>query len=748
LSPAAWKRSRGPGGAGASRYADLSRRYFLKGALGAASWIAFPHRLVAAPPPIAASAAGSPDRYPAIIPRFPHILHGGDWNPDQWLGEPAVIEEDFRLMEEAGCNTFSVGIFAWSHLEPEEGRFEFGWLDRVMDGLAARGFNAFLATPSGAKPRWMSEKYPEVRRVDAEGRREPHGHRHNHCFSSPVYREKVGIINAKLAQRYASHRALALWHISNEYNGACYCDYCLEAFRTWLKGRYASLDALNRAWWSSFWSQTYQSWEQIDPRATPLDGLLLDWDRFVTHQTVDFMRHEVSPLKAAAPHVPVTTNMMGTFMGLDYARFTGVCDRMAWDAYPTLHGDESWRQVPGLSFIHDLYRSLKGGLPFILMESTPSSTNWFQTPVLKPPGQHRQEMLLAIGHGADTAMYFQWRKGRGGYEKFHGAVVDHEGSDRTRVFQDVAGVGALLHKLDDVVGTTVRPEVAVIHDWEVRWALSHSQGPRRSRDGAGRFDKEYVTTAVDHYRPFWKLGVPVDVVESLASFDRYRLLVAPMLFLLKPGVGERLKAFVSGGGTLLLTYHSGVVNENNLVWRGGGPGGGLRELAGVWAEEIDALYPNPPQRIVPVAGNPLGLAGEHPVREYCERIHPEGARVLAGYKTDFYAGEPCLTVNRIGAGRVYYLAARPAEEAFHDALAGTLLRELGVARCLDVLLPEGVSVQKRVGGGRTFLFLHNFKPSPQSLDLGAARLRDLSDGRLLTGPLTLPAHGSLVGEPA
>jgi beta-galactosidase len=406
-----------------------------------------------------------------VIPRFPHLLHGGDWNPDQWLEEPAVIEEDLRLMPQARCNTFSIAIFAWSRLEPAEGRFAFDWLDRIMDGLAARGLNAFLATPSGAKPRWMSDAYPEVRRVNAQRQREPHGHRHNHCLTSPVYREKVRAINARLAERYRGHKALAMWHVSNEYSGSCYCELCLAAFRAWLKTRYPSLDAINRAWWTSFWSQTFQAWEQVDPRDSPLDGLLLDWDRFVTHQTVDFMRNEVAPLRALTPEVPVTTNMMGTFSGLDYRRFAEVCDRMAWDSYPQFHGEESWKKATGLSFVHDLYRTMKGGLPFLLMESTPSSTNWFPVPQLKRPGQHRQEMLHAVGHGADATLYFQWRKGRGAYEKFHGAVVDHAGTE-TRVFADVAAHGALLENLDAVVGTSVRPEVAVLHDWEVRWAIT------------------------------------------------------------------------------------------------------------------------------------------------------------------------------------------------------------------------------------------------------------------------------------
>jgi len=725
---------------------DILRRRIVQGALGLTALLALPGRLLAWRPDRVPGGAGAapPDRYSPIVPRFPHILHGGDWNPDQWLLEPSVIEQDFALMEKAGCNTFSVGIFAWATLEPAEGRFEFGWLDEVLDGLARRGWHALLATPSGAKPRWMSEKYGEVRRIDAQGRREPHGSRHNHCFTSPVYRDKVKIINTRLAERYKAHPALAGWHISNEYSGTCYCNLCLAAFRAWLRGRYATLDALNTAYWSAFWSQTLQSWDQIDPRESPMDALNLDWQRFTTHQTVDFMRHEVAPLKAATPHLPVTTNMMGTFGGLDYWRFVDISDRMSWDAYPQLR---DWRAAVGLAMTHDMYRTMKGGLPFILMESTPSNTNWQQTPSLKQPGQHRQEMLLAIGHGADATMYFQWRKGRGAFEKMHGAVVDHEGSDRTRVFQDVAAHGALLRTLDAVVGTTVRPEVALVHDWEVRWALGFTQGPRRGPGEWGApYDKEYVPTLVDHYRPFWKLGISVDVIESLSPFDRYRLVVAPMLFMLKPGVVERLNAFVTGGGTLVLTYLSGVVNETGLVHRGGLPGSGLRELAGVWAEEVDSLPPDAPRRITAVTGNALGLIGEHPVRDYCERVHAEGASVLATCATGFFAGTPVLTVNRVGAGRVYYLAARPAEDALHDQVVAGLVRTLRLTRNLDADLPEGVTVQSRRGGGRTFLFLHNCTDREQSIDLGVTRLTDVTDGTVLAGLAHLPPFMSRVVE--
>jgi beta-galactosidase len=316
----------------------------------------------------------------------------------------------------------------------------------------------------------------------------------------------------------------------------------------------------------------------------------------------------------------------------------------------------------------------------------------------------------------------------------HGAVVDHEGTENTRVFRDVADHGERLKELDGLVGTTVRPEVGLIFDWDDRWALHFTQGPRQGpADGWNPWEKEYTRTAQEHYRPFWKLGIPVDVVESLVPFDRYRLLVAPMLFLLKPGVAERLEAFVRGGGTLVLTYLSGVVNETNLVFRGGLPGAGLRKVAGVWAEEVDSLHPGTAQRILAAPGNALGLTGEHTISEYAELIHAEGAEVLATFKTDFYAGRPALTVHSYGKGKVYYLAGRPSGDAFHDAFVGGLVRQLGLGRALDVTLPEGMTADLRTGRGRAYVIVHNVKPRPNLLDLGTRRLTDLESRAVLTG---------------
>jgi beta-galactosidase len=685
-----------------------------------------------------------PSSYPPINPRFPHFLHGGDYNPDQW--PPEVWREDMRLMKLANCNAMSVGIFAWTRLEPEEGRFDFSWLDTVMDLLVANQGYAVLATPSGARPAWMSQKYPEVLRVRPDGLRNLHGTRHNHCPTSPVYREKTALINRLLADRYKDHPALLVWHISNEYSGECHCDLCQAAFREWLKKKYDNdLDKLNHAWWATFWSHTYTNWEQIEPPSpvgeSSLHGLNLDWKRFVSDQTIDFYRNEIAPLRELTPRVPITTNLMGFFPGLNYQKFAQELDVVSWDSYPVWHTTGSDAQLGAqIGFVHDVNRSFKHGQPFMLMESTPSNTNWQPVPKLKRPGMHKLSSLQAVAHGSDTVQYFQWRKSRGSAEKFHGAVVDHVGTEHTRTFQDVAEVGAILKKLDPIIGTTVHPEVAILYDWEVRWALEdmHALGSDRERRG-------YQQTAFSCYEPFWKRGIPVDVIAEEDEFSSYKLIITPMLYLLKPGVAARLRRFVEQGGTLVTTYWSGLVDETDLCFLGGWPGDGLREVLGILDEETDTLTLSDRNTLAPVAGNELGLSGGYVIKDYCALIHAEGARVLATYASDFYAGRPALTVNDFGQGQAYYIAAR-TEQPFLNDFFGQLAAKLALQPALPVTLPEGVSATLRTDGQRRFIFVMNFNPTAVSLDLGAGSYRSLISGEAVSATLTLPAYGVEIME--
>lgn len=676
-------------------------------------------------------------KYPPISAKIPQMLHGADYNPDQWQKYPEVLEEDIRLMKLAGCNVMSVGIFAWAAIEPEEGVFTFEWLDTLLDKFAANGIYALLATPSGARPAWMSQKYPEVLRVAPSGIRNLHGARHNHCFSSPVYREKVNIMNTKLAERYAQHPAVIGWHISNEYGGECHCPYCEDAFRGWLKNKYGTLEALNDAWWTTFWSHTYTDWSQVEsptPRGeNAVHGQNVDWRRFVTDQTVDFCRKEIEPLRAANSGLPITTNFMLDFEPLNYWKFTELLDVISWDAYPTWHdnnGDEA-ELAAWIGLNHDVFRSLKGGKPFMLMESTPSMTNWQPVSKLKRPGMHMLSSLQAVAHGSDTVQYFQWRKSRGSSEKLHGAVVDHVGHEHTRVFRDVAELGEKLSKLTEVVGTTVKPEVALIYDWENRWAVKDSQGPRNG-------GLKYEETAKRHYRPLWDLGVPVDVIDSECSFDSYKLVIAPMLYMVRPGVGERIERFVENGGTFVATYWSGIVDENDLCFLTGFPGP-LRKTLGIWSEEIDSLHDHDSNRIVMNDGNPLGLSGEFEARELCDLIHLEGAEALAVYGDDFYAGRPALTVNKLGKGKAYYIASRN-EAAFTNQLLAALVSEAGIKRVLESELPYGVTAQLRTDGTNDYVFVSNFSNKDVSVPLDGRGYADLLTGDAEGAALELGAY--------
>ncbi|WP_283246052.1 beta-galactosidase [Bacillus suaedae] len=671
----------------------------------------------------------------SYVTKAKSMLHGGDYNPDQWLDQPDILADDIKLMKLANTNTFSVGIFAWSALEPEEDVYHFEWLDEIINNIYNNGGRVILATPSGARPAWMSQKYPEVLRVNERREKLLHGGRHNHCFTSEVYREKTQKINGLLAERYGDHPALLMWHISNEYGGECHCDKCQEAFRIWLKGKYNNdLKALNDSWWGPFWSHTIFDWSQIESPSpigeSAVHGLNLDWRRFVTDQTIDFYENEIVPLRKMTPAVPITTNFMADtfdlipFQSLDYSKFAKHVDVISWDAYPAWHND--WETTDNLAmkvgFINDLYRSLKQQ-PFLLMESTPSLVNWHNVNKAKRPGMHLLSSMQMVAHGSDSVLYFQWRKSRGSSEKFHGAAVDHDNSTGNRVFQEVAKVGEVLGKLEDVVGTNRPADVAILYDWESNWALNDAQG-------FGRKTKQYPQTLQEHYRTFWEQDIPVDVITKDEDFLNYKLLIAPMLYLMSEETISRLKAFVANGGRLVMTYISGLVNEHDLTYLGGWHKD-LQEIFGMEPKETDTYYPND-RNYVQFRNH------SYEVKDYATVLQQGSARTEGMYQEDFYKDTPAVMSHEYNKGKSYYIGAR-LNQQFHRDFYQEIIDELGLSPVVTVKHGEGVSVQTRQGEDTNYVFVMNFTEQTQQVEFTSA-VKDLVTGEKLIGEVTLNTY--------
>ncbi|MBR5409728.1 MAG: beta-galactosidase [Clostridia bacterium] len=658
-----------------------------------------------------------------------HIIYGGDYNPDQWIRTKEIWSEDMRLMDLAGINSATVGIFSWSMLEPREGEFDFSWLDEVMDMLHVHGKKAILATPSGARPVWLAKKAPEVLRVDESGVRNEYGVRHNHCLTSPVYREKVRLINRKLAERYAKHPALFMWHISNEYSGECHCELCQQAFRDWLRREYHNdIDELNFKWWNGFWSHNLSSFDEVSsPKyrgENHVPALKLAWNRFVSDSHISFLENEIAPLREITPDVPVTTNMMRLFKGIDYRKMAEKLDLVSWDSYPSWNNTDNTEEGNAIAFVHDLFRSMKGGKPFFLMESTPSIVNWKPVNPLPQSGITELSSIQAVAHGADSVQYFQWRASRGGHEKFHGAVVDHTGTEHTRVFRDAAKIGQVLPKLDAVVGKETRGRVAIVNDCENAWATDIFCGffsENRDYDG--------VCTA--WHKPFWKRGVPTDVIESDADLAPYDLVIAPFLYMLKPGVADSIRRYVGGGGRFVATELFARVDRDDLCFLGGFPGEGLREVFGVTAEETDAL-PETERRAVRYNGR------DYAAHTVCDLLRADGAKVLGTYENGFYAGTPAVTVNGFGKGRAYYAAFR-GEESFIDDFCADLIEEIGLTGVWPDQLPDGVSAVER----GDLVFLMNFTSEPKRVP-SSGTYRNVLTGDTVSGKTELPPFGYVV----
>ncbi len=618
------------------------------------------------------------------------LWYGGDYNPEQWPRE--VWDDDVRLMLKAGVTVATVGVFSWAKLEPEDGRFEFAWLDDILDRLHAAGIRIDLATATASPPPWLSLAHPDILPVTAEGVTLGTGSRQQYSPSSATYRRHADRLVRALAQRYGTHPGLEAWHVNNEL--ACHVphDYSEEsaaAFRAWLEARYSTIEGLNEAWGTSFWSQAYGSFDEVmPPRAMPSfpnPTQLLDFDRFSSDAWLDVYRAEAAILHELSPGVPVTTNFMGFFKHADYWAWGREMDFVSDDHYV----DPADPAAPAFAAMtRDLMRSLGGGAPWILMEQSPSAVNWRERNAAKPPGMHRLLSLQSVARGADGIMQFQWRQSRAGAEKFHSGMLPHAG-ENTRVFRETVELGAELETLAPIIGSRLSARVAILFDWDSWWALEQSATPSRL---------SYVENVFRWYRELWRRGVLVDFVHPSADFSSYQLLVAPATVVLPESSRRSLASFVDDGGHLVVGYQSGVLDEDLHVILDGYLGE-LREVLGIRIEEFaPPAAPSFSGGDVPslaITGLAAGTA-----QEWGEVVDVSTAEVLARFAGGMLDGHPAITRNAHGAGTAWYLATAP------DALSAVLEEVLTAALPgLPAAPPADVEIVER--GGLRFVLNHS-----------------------------------------
>ncbi|GIG02132.1 beta-galactosidase [Catellatospora citrea] len=639
------------------------------------------------------------------------FFHGADWNPEQWPEQ--VWAEDLALMREARVTAATVGVFSWSRLEPTPGAYDFGWLDRVLDGLHEHGIDAVLATPTASPPPWFTQAHPNALTMRRDGVRLVHGSRDTYCVNAPAYRAVSLRIASALAERYARHPAVRLWHVHNEYGTWCFCDHCARAFRGWLRERHGTLDVLNDAWTTDFWSQRYADWAQVlPPRATQYLGnpaQELDYRRFLSDRMLAAYTEQRDAIKQVAPQAQVTTNfVLGGWVPVDHARWSHEVDLVAIDHYPS-----SLDGAPAQSaFAADAARGWSAaaghGGRWLLMEHAPAHVTEDGVQRRKPPGMLARIALAHIARGSQGAMYFQWRASAGGAEQWHTGLIAHPGST-TRVFAEaralgnhlaaegrapsyrsaykkvpfltdqpagpgLAGAGSGAARAD-VVGSG---EVAVWFDELCGWAVGASHLP---------MPVDYRGIVEGWHRTLWRRGHHVDVVPPAAALAGYRVLVVPAAYLLSDESARRLDEYVHEGGHLVVTYLSGIVDEHLRVRCGGYPGA-LRELLGVRVEEFDPLP----------AGVAVGLDTGDTATGWTEHLTVPGAAVLARYPD----GRPAVTQRAHGAGVAYYVSC-----ALDDAARVRLLDEVcAAAGAAPVLpdLPDGVEAVRTPDG--IWLFNH------------------------------------------
>ena len=661
---------------------------------------------------------------------FGRILYGGDYNPNQWPKE--IWEQDMVYFKDARINSATINVFSWAKIQPAEDTYYFDELDEIVEMLSKENYDIILATSTGAMPAWLYKKYPEVARTDYFGRHHKFGQRHNHCPNSLVFQKYAKALVEKLAERYAHNPHVTCWHISNEYGGECYCENCEKAFRVWLKNKYGTIEAVNKAWNMEFWGHTVYDWDEIVlPNAlgdgmengtdTAFAGLSVDYRRFMSDSMLENYKMERDVVRRYNPDTIITTNLMGTYKFLDYFKWAKEMDIVSWDNYPSYNTPWSFTAMS-----HDLMRGLKDA-PFMLLEQTPSQQNWQPYNSLKKPGQMRAQSIQTMAHGADTVQFFQLRRSVGGCEKFHGAVIGHVGHNNTRVFREVKQLGEELERLGtSTLGSVNQADVGIIFDWDNYWALDYTSGPTE--------DLKYVDQIHHYYKFFYDNNIGVNMIPVDADFSKYKIVVAPVLYMVKEGMKEALTKFVENGGILITTFMSGLVNESDNVHLGGYPGP-LRELAGIWVEEIDALAPEQTNTITFTDGTRMTC------NLLCDLMHLEGAQLLASYDENFYAGMPAITKNTFGKGCTYYIGTNMGQEGI-DKVLKMATQQANVHPVVKE--PTALEVVCRKTADSTHYYIFNFKETEIVIPDQFVGYTDLLTGKKVESGMRMKHYDALI----
>ena len=650
---------------------------------------------------------------------------GVDYYPEHW--DRKRWEFDARAMQKAGFTVVRMAEFAWVFLEPEEGRYEFAWLDEALGVLRKHGISAILGTPTAVMPAWCARKYPETLATQRDETRVLWGVRKNNCFASGIYRLLSERITRAMGEHFAGATNVIGWQTDNEFGGpVCHCTSCRAEFQQWLRRKYGTLPELNRAWGTHFWGHRYGDWAEIPIPADPggcNPGAGLDWQRFFSWLNVRFQADQVRILRSACPKHFVTHNFMGLFSDLNYYDLAADLDHVSWDNYP-VWGKPDVRY--GAAAGADVMRGLKKK-NFWIMEQTAGPGGWGTFGRNPRPGEIRNISCQQLARGADGTIWFRWRTCTAGREQYWHGLLGHDGRPLRR-YREAAQTAGEFHRLaGELEGTTVKSAIAMIYDYDSIWAL---------RLQPGYSGNTFHNAMHRYYNALFRAGVNVDMIRATDDFSKYRAILAPDLHVLPDAVAKALDRYVRRGGILLTDCRTGVKDETNLCHERTLPGL-LRDALGITIEEYDALPEN----------EPCGVNGAGPVKGsfhaqlYADWVTTRTADTLAGFEPRHMRKFAAATRNRHGKGLAYYVGTVVQEDAFYDLLIAEILRAAAIRPIVKP--PPGVEVSVRQGRGRRILFLINHTGMRQTVRVPSGR-KELLTGRRTGDHLALDAFGVAV----